>query len=388
MVSNFYIPVEVFLGENATLKVGEVARRFGFKAVVITGKKSSKENGSLQKVLDSLKKHGISEVLIYDEVEPNPIDRNVNDAARLVVEEKVDLIIGLGGGSALDVAKAVSIVSSNEGSVWDYVKYPEGARLVPFYNRPVICIPTTSGTGSEVDRYSVVTNPIRKEKLVVSHSLNYPKVAIIDPLNTTSMSPYLTAVTGFDALTHALESLTNRADNFIAEEYSVKAIRIIAKWLPVAVNEPDNLEARKQMSYAAMLAGIAIDHLGVALIHTLEHPVSAHYPHVAHGVGLAILAPYVTKYNYEYRKDKYSLFAELMGYPSEPHKAVDSLVEFIDTLGLPKTLKDVGVEKEKLDRLTEDVYMLSRHSFIVNPREPKELDEIRELYESAYEGNL
>ncbi len=388
MISNLYIPVEIFFGERATLKVGEVARRFGFKGMIITGRKSSKENGYLDAVIDSLRRHGISDVLIYDEVEPNPIDRMVNEAARQAVEAKVDFIVGLGGGSALDVAKAVSIVSSNEGSVWDYVKYPEGARLVPFYNRPVICIPTTSGTGSEVDRYSVITNPIRKEKLVVSHSLNYPRVALIDPLNTASMSPELTAITGFDALTHALESLTNRAENFIAEEYSVRAIELIAKWLPVAVEEPENLKARKYMSYASMLAGIAIDHLGVALIHTLEHPVSAHYPHVAHGAGLAILAPYITKYNYEFNREKYSLFARLMGYGDKPHEAVDALIDFIDRLNLPKTLKEVGVEYEKLDRLTEDVYMLSRHSFMVNPREPKELEEIREIYERAYTGNL
>ncbi len=388
MVSNFYLPVEVFFGKGATQKVGEVARRFGFKGLIITGRRSSKENGSLQRVLDSLKKNGLQEILIYDKVKPNPTDESVNEAARLAVEEKVDFIVGLGGGSALDAAKAVSIVSSNEGSVWDYVKYPEGARLVPFYNRPVICIPTTSGTGSEVDRYSVISSPMRKEKLVVSHSLNYPKAAVIDPLNTLSMPPELTAITGFDALVHALESLTNRAQNFMAEEYAIKAIGLIARWLPVAVQEPDNLEAREKMSYAAMLAGIAIDHLGVAFIHTLEHPVSAHYPHVAHGAGLAALAPYITQYNYEYNKEKYALFAELMGYGNEAYRAVDALINLIETLGLPKNLKELGVEEGILDRLTEDVYMLSRHSFLVNPREPKELDEIRELYQRAYEGSL
>jgi alcohol dehydrogenase/1,3-propanediol dehydrogenase len=388
MVSNLYIPVEIFFGEGATSKVGEVARRYGFKGIIITGRSSSKENGSLERVIDSLKRHGIEELLVYDRVEPNPLDRTVNEAADIVVKEKIDFIVGLGGGSALDVAKAVSIVSSNEGSVWDYVKYPEGARLVPFYNRPVICIPTTAGTGSEVDRYSVITNPIRKEKLVVSHSLNYPKVALIDPTNTRSMPPSLTAITGFDALTHALESLTNRAENFIAEEYSIKAVELIARWLPVAVEEPDNPKARRYMSYASMLAGIAIDHLGVALIHSLEHPVSAHYPRVAHGAGLAILAPHITKYNYKHNEEKYSLFAELMGYGAKAHKAVDALVELRDRLGLPTSLREVGVEYEKLDRLTEDVYMLSRHSFLINPKEPKDLEEIRKLYEEAYTGQL
>lgn len=387
MVINFYRPVEVFFGRGAVDKVGEVARRYGFKALVVTGKKSSKESGALDRVIRSLNAHGIQEYILYDEVIPNPTDKIVNEGADIAVREKVDFIIGLGGGSALDTAKAISIVSSNEGSVWDYVKYPEGPRLVPYLNRPVICIPTTAGTGSEVNRYSVVTNSIRKEKLVISHSLNYPKVAIIDPELTTTMSPELTAITGFDALTHALESLTNRAENFMAEEYSVKAIELIAKWLPVAIEESENYEAREKLSYASMLAGIAIDHLGVALIHAMEHPVSAHYPEVAHGLGLAVLAPYITKFNYKGNPEKYALFARLMGYREKPELAVDALVNLLERIGLLKTLKDIGVEEYMLDRLTEDVYMLSRHSFLINPVEPS-LDDVRRLYQEAYEGRL
>ncbi len=387
MVVNFYRPVEVFFGKGAIEKAGEVARRYGFKALIVTGKESAKKSGSLDRLIKSLNSHGIHEYILYNEVIPNPTDTIVNEGARIAVEEKVDFIVGLGGGSALDTAKAISIVSSNEGSVWDYVKYPEGPRLVPYLNRPVICIPTTAGTGSEVDKYSVITNSIRKEKLVISHSLNYPKVALIDPELTLTMSPQLTAITGFDALTHALESLTNRAQNFMAEECSIKAIELISKWLPIAVEEPDNYEAREKLSYASMLAGIAIDHLGVALIHAMEHPVSAHYPQVAHGLGLAILAPYITKFNYKGNPEKYALFARLMGYEEKPELAVDALVDFLQRIGLLKTLKEVGVEEEKLDRLTEDVYMLARHSFMINPVEPT-LDDVRELYQKAYEGRL
>ncbi len=387
MVINFYRPVEIFFGKGALDKAGEVARRYGFKVLIVTGKESAKRNGALDRLIRSLNAHGIQEYILYDEVIPNPTAEVVNRGAEIAVREKVDLIVGIGGGSALDSAKAISIVSSNEGSAWDYVKYPEGPRLVPYLNRPVVCIPTTAGTGSEVDRYSVITNPLRKEKLVISHSLNYPKVALIDPELTFSMDRSLTAITGFDALTHALESLTNRAENFMAEEYSVRAIELISRWLPVALEEPENYRARERLSYASMLAGIAIDHLGVALIHAMEHPVSAHYPSVAHGLGLAILAPYVTEFNYKGNPEKYALFAKLMGYEEKPHLAVEALVNFLERIELLNTLKDVGVEEEKLDRLTEDVYMLSRHSFMLNPVEP-DLDDIRKLYQRAYEGRL
>jgi len=387
MVINFYRPVEVFFGQGSIEKAGEVARLFGFKALIVTGRESARKSGSLNRLLESLDKHGVREYYLYNEVIPNPTDMIVNEGARLAVEEKVDMIIGLGGGSALDTAKAISIVSSNEGSAWDYVKYPEGPRLVPYLNRPVICIPTTAGTGSEVNRYSVVTNEIRKEKLVISHSLNYPKVALIDPALTETMDKRLTAITGFDALTHALESLTNRAENFMAEELSVRAVEIISRWLPIAVEEPDNKEARKWMSYASMLAGVAIDHLGVALIHGMEHPVSAHYPEISHGEGLAMLAPYITEFNLEGNPDKYALFARIMGYEEKPTKAVVALVNLLERVGLTRTLRDAGVKESDLDRLTEDVYMLHRHSFTINPKEPS-LDDVRKLYQKAYEGRL
>jgi len=387
MVTNFYRPVEVFFGKGAIDKAGEVARRYGFKALIVTGRESAKRSGALERLIKSLNSHGIQEYVLFNEVMPNPTDVVVNEGARIAVEEKVDFIIGLGGGSVLDSAKAISIVSSNEGSVWDYVKYPEGPRLVPYLSRPVICIPTTAGTGSEVNKYSVVTNSIRKEKLVVSHSLNYPKVALIDPELTMSMSPELTAITGFDALTHALESLTNRAENFMAEECSVKAIELIAEWLPVAVEEPKNYEAREKLAYASMLAGIAIDHLGVALIHAMEHPVSAHYASVAHGLGLAVLSPYITEFNLKGNPEKYALFARLMGYPEKPEKAVDALLDLLERIKLLKTLRDIGVEEDMLDRLTEDVYMLARHSFLINPVEPS-LEDVRELYQRAYEGKI
>ncbi|MFN7065597.1 MAG: iron-containing alcohol dehydrogenase [Aquificaceae bacterium] len=385
MTFDFYLPTEVVFGVGSVDKVGEIARRFGYRALIITGRRSSKEEGYLQRVIESLKKHAIKEVFIFDQIEPNPTDRVVNLASELVVREKIDYVVGLGGGSSLDSAKAVSIVSSNEGYAWDYVNYPEGPGLIPFLNRPVICIPTTAGTGSEVNRYSVISNPIRREKLVLSHSLNYPRVALIDPSLTLSMDRGLTAITGIDALMHALESLTNRLSNFFAEDLAIRAIRLIREWLPIALEEPKNLQARSYMSYAAMLAGMAIDRKRVALIHGMEHPVSAHYPSVAHGEGLASLAVAITEYNYKGNPQKYTLFAELMGYKPKGHQAVKAIEDFLQKVGLRISLRDLGVDRDILERLTEDVYMLSRGLFPINPVEPT-IEDVYRLYEKAYEG--
>ena len=385
MTFDFYLPLEIIFGKGKIKNLGEIAKRYGYRAIIITGKNSTKKNGALEKAINSLKEWRADEIIIYDKAEPNPTDKMVNEASQIVVEEKIDYIVGLGGGSALDTAKAVSIVSSNEGFAWDYVNYPEGPRLIPYLNRPVICIPTTAGTGSEVNRYSVISNPIRKEKLVISHSLNYPKVAIIDPELCLSMSPKLTAITGVDAFIHALESLTNKVENLFADDLAIRALNIIKEWLPVAVAEPDNLKAREWMSYAAMLAGIAIDRKRVALIHGMEHPVSAHYPHVAHAEGLAALAPAITEFNYKGNPKKYALFAEIMGYEPKPEKAVSVVIDLLEKVGLHISLKDLGVEKEKLERLAEDTYMLSRGLFPINPVEPS-MEDILRLYEKAYEG--
>lgn len=382
---DLYLPVEVIFGVGSVNKVGEAGRRFGYRVLIATGKKSTKENGALDRVVESLNRNGAEEIIIFDQIEPNPTDKSVNLASEIVVKEKIDYIIGLGGGSSLDSTKAISIVSSNEGYAWDYVNYPEGPRLIPFLNRPFICIPTTAGTGSEVNRYSVLSNPIRKEKMVISHSLNYPRVAIIDPSLTVSMDRRLTALTGIDALMHALESLTNRLSNFFAEDLAIRAIQIIRRWLPVAIEEPENLQARSYMSYAAMLAGIAIDRKRVALIHGMEHPVSAHYPHIAHAEGLSALGVAITDFNYKGNPEKYALFAELMGYKPEPHMAVKALEDFLEKVGLRLSLKELGVEREKIERLTEDTYMLSRGLFPINPVEPT-TEDIYKLYERAYEG--
>ncbi len=381
----FYLPVEIIFGWGSLEKVGEVAKRFGYRALIVTGKFSAKRYGYLDKAVESLKKNGVSEIIVFDEIEPNPTDKSINRGSEIAIKEKVDLIVGLGGGSALDSAKAISIVSSNEGYAWDYVNYPEGPRLVPFLNRPVICIPTTAGTGSEVNRYSVVSNPIRKEKLVISHSLNYPKCAIVDPSLTVSVDPKQTAITGVDAFMHSLESLTNKIYNPLADEFAIRALQIIREYLPIALEEPQNQKARIMMSYASMLAGIAIDKKRVALIHAMEHPVSAHYPNVAHGAGLSALAVAVTEFNCRGNPEKYALFARLMGYDEKPHKAVDAVVDFLEKVGMRISLRDLGVEEGKLERLAEDVYMTGRGIFPVNPVEPT-MDDIYKLYRSAYIG--
>jgi len=380
---NFYLPVEIFFGKGSLTKAGEIAGRFGLRALVVTGRESARRSGALDLLIRSLRRAGVEEVILYDGVHPNPTDEIVNRGAELAVRERADLIIGLGGGSVLDTAKAVALVSSNEGCAWDYVRYPEGSKLTPYLSRPVVCITTTAGTGSEVNRYAVITNPLRKEKLVMADPLIYPRAALVDPQLTLTMDRELTAETGFDALIHALEALTNRRRNALGEEFALRAIEIIARWLRVAVEEPDNYRAREMMSYASMLAGMAIDQLGVALIHAMEHPVSAHYPEVTHGRGLAPLAPVVTAFNLKGNPEAYALFAKLMGYEEKPANAVRALEDLIEKLPLPRSLKELGVEESAVERLASDTMRLAGRSLESNPIRPS-VSDLEDLFRRAY----
>ncbi len=379
---NYYMPVDIHFGFGAISKVGEIARRFGFKGLIVCGN-SAKRLGYLDKVVSNLVINNIRDIIVFDEIEPNPTDIAVNKGALIASSNQVDFIIGLGGGSVLDAAKAIAIVSSNEGFAWEYVNYPEGPKSIPYYTRPVIAIPTTAGTGSEVNKYSVLSNPNRKEKIAIAHSLNYPKVAIVDPELTMSMDKDLTATTGIDAFYHALESYTNKLENKIAEDFAVKAIKIIFDWLLIAYHEPQNKEARLNMSYAAMIAGIAIDQKRAGLIHSMEHTVSGRFPKIAHAKGLSALGYYITLFNIKKAPQKYQRLAEELGLKDE-HELLNKLKELTIALSLPRSLKDLGLAQDEdiINDLAEDVHFTARGVFNINPADITEED-VRNIYKTS-----
>lgn len=383
---NYYLPTEIFFGEGTLNKVGEVGRRFGFKCLIVTGKSSTKKTGVLDRVISSLIINNIKDVLVFDEVEPNPTDKSVNKAADIATKESVDFIIGLGGGSVLDSAKAVSIVSSNEGYAWDFVLYPEGPKSIPYYNRPLIAIPTTAGTGSEVNKYAVISNPVRKEKLVIANSLCYPKVAIVDPKLTYSMDEDLTKTTGIDAFFHAFESFTNIKINYIADEFASKALKEIPKNLTVLMGDLQNEKARNSMSYSSMIAGIAIDQKRAGIIHVLEHPLSGRYPDIAHAKGLSALSLYVLKFNIENKAPTYKKLLDLFGFEKDT-QILDFLLKLLENLKLPTSIKDLGVKREDIDILVEDVFLTARNALEINPV-PVSIDDVKKIYEMSYEKAL
>ena len=302
----FRSPPTIIYGKGTVTSVGEQAARFGKKAVLVCGKGSLRKSGVLDIIVSSLEKAGVS-CAVYDRVGSDPTTSDVDDGAAFAKENGCDVIVAAGGGSPLDAAKGIGMLLTNGGKVTDYEKTaPEKESL------PIIAIPTTAGTGSEATRYSVITDTDRNIKMLLSTDGIIPKVAILDFAITKSLPPFMTAATGMDALTHAIESYINVNASPMTKMYSLEAIRLISKSLIPAVLDGRNEQAREDMLLAALYAGIAICSAPTALVHSMSRPLGAWF-HIPHGLANAMLLSTVMEYNRPSCPEKFRDIAIAMG---------------------------------------------------------------------------
>jgi alcohol dehydrogenase class IV len=369
---NVFNPVRIHFGNGFINNAGKIAKKYSDIALIVTGKTSMQKSGTLDRLVRILKDAGVNSV-IYDKITPNPTTDEIDEAVRIAKEKGVGLIIGLGGGSPLDSAKAVAVAAKGSIPVWDYLKIEAKETL------PVITIVSTSGTGSEVNRYSVMTNPETSEKPGFGYECMYPKEAIIDPEIMTSMPPYITAATGFDVFVHVIEAFTGRMKNAFSSAYCMQTFYLLKDNLIKAYNEPQNLDARGNMALASALAGLAIDLSGVGIIHALEHPVSGNYPDIAHGAGLAALTVESMKYNLEACKRDFMLIAHHLGVKRAgktddeyAYCLIEKVQEILKSIDLNVSLKDLGVEKETLGKIAKESFATMGFAAQNNPKEVSE----------------
>jgi alcohol dehydrogenase class IV len=301
----------------------------------------------------------------------------------MIREGKYDMVIGLGGGSSLDIAKGVAIMATNPGKVVDYA----GIDLVPKAGLPKILIPTTAGTGSETSRSLVVTDENNVKRSIAS-SFGISDVAILDPMLTLSMPPLVTANTGMDALVHAIESYVSATTTPFAEILAIAAIRLIAHNLPLAYSKGSNLTARYNMLLAASLAGLAFASSRLGIVHGLAYVIDTEY-HLPHGRANAIMLPHVMEFNKTGNLGKFGRIAEAMGEPVgglSPYEAADKSVQAVKNLlaalQVPYRLSQYGIPKEHLPRLIEGGMRQAR-LFVPNPRDVTQED-LRWIYERAF----
>lgn len=386
MTSNvgiFNVLTSVSFGYGALENLTSILETNNFNKVLIVTDKGVRNAGIINQITQKIETANIT---IYDGTLPNPTVTNCEEAYKLYNEHNIDVVIGVGGGSPLDVAKAVAILANNGGSITDY----EGIGRFKNPLTPLIAIPTTAGTASEVTNFTVITDEERHYKLTVGGLNLAAKWAILDPSLTLGLPPSITAATGLDALVHAVESYTSKAANDITKALAREAIRKIGKNLRVAVYNGDNRIAREEMLMGSLLAGLAFNNTRLGNCHAMSHPISAVYG-VAHGVANAVIIPYVMKFNHFAAPELFRDIAEDLGVNLDGFSLVESAQAAADEvrklcidIGLPTDFQSFGVEEEKITDLTADA-MLSGN-ILVNPRKTSAKD-IEDLYIKTIRGD-
>ena len=377
---SFSIPQDIIVGKGSLAKLPEVAKKLGGShGFIISGPHLNKK-GIVRSCADALESVGIK-VDAYTETEGNPSVETVDKATNAFKESGADFIIALGGGSPMDVAKAVGVVAKYGGSITEY----EGGGKVPGDIIPLIAIPTTAGTGSEVTAFSVITDHSRNYKLTVFSYKLIPSYAILDPELLTTAPVSVAAACGIDAMVHALEAYISKDASPFSDAMAEKALELIGKNIRRYVADRTDIEAAEGMLAGSLFAGIAFSWARLGDVHAMSHPVSAFF-NVPHGVANAILLPTIVEYN---ALADYGKYLKIHNYISktpvlenefEPFMLVDLLEELNGQFGIPASLGEVGVTADKFDAMAEDA--MKSGNIAVNPRSTTKQD-VLFLYEKA-----
>jgi len=381
----FKSPARVVFGLNVIEKLGAEITAIGGKKALLVTDPGVKKAGLVGRVEKKLKEASIG-YEVFDKVEANPRLSTVHAGAAVYREQKCDLIIGIGGGSPLDAAKAIGVKATHEGSVADYTR--RGGKPVQDILPPLIAIPTTSGTGSEVTWFSVLTDPEVKSKIVIATPIIAADIALVDPGMTQTMPPEVTAFTGMDALTHAVEAYVSIKATPFSDTLALKAIELIGANLREAVGNGDNLKARSNMMLGSTIAGIAFANSSVGLVHAVAHALGGQFD-IAHGIANAVMLPLVMQYNLIAAPGKYADIAYALGEDVEgltemesARISVEAVQELSEDIGIPTDLRKLGADPSLIDVLADESESQTG-SYPFNPRKVKKED-VRAMFKDAF----
>lgn len=366
---SYELPTKIEFGAGVAGRVAERVEGCDGRKALLVADPGALAAGVVDKVTEAFEKASIPYVLFSD-IEPEPDAKGIVEAVELARSEGCDAVVGVGGGSALDSAKAIAVMLNNEGHIRDYA----GQNLVPKPGVPMIAMPTTAGTGSEVTIWSVISEKDRKIKYGVGSPYTTATVALCDPELTLTLPPHITASTGMDALAHALESYVNKTTQPISEALSIRAMELVARSLRTAVVAGENLQARSDMLLASLLAAMAFNPTRLGIAHALVMPIGANYK-IPHSVGVAILLPEVMRFNLIGNLDKFVTIARIFGESTDglPKRdaaelSVKAIRRFSEDLGIPDGLGRYGVEDDLLYDLAKEGIVTG--NIPVNPRTP------------------
>ena len=384
MTRRFILNEVSYFGPGARKELPGEVRRLGLHKAFVCTDKDLIKFGVAQKVLDVLEEAGIP-YEVFSEIKQNPTVTNVKKGLEAYANSGADFILAIGGGSSIDTAKAVGIITNNPEFA-DVVSL-EGVADTKHKAVPIIALPTTAGTAAEVTINYVITDEENEKKMVCVDPNDIPAIAIVDAELMYTLPRSLTAATGLDALTHAIEGLITKGAWEMSDMFEIKAIEMIARHLETAVNEPTNAEARDGMAVAQYIAGMAFSNVGLGAVHGMAHPLGAIFD-IPHGVANALLLPIVMEYNAPAAFDKYVTIAKAMSAYTEgmtreeaAKAAVDAVRQLSIRVGIPQHLAELGIKETDLPRLAKAAY-----ADVCTPGNPREVTEndLLELYKKAY----
>ncbi|WP_302820887.1 iron-containing alcohol dehydrogenase [Fusobacterium ulcerans] len=351
----YYIPPINLLGRGCLAELKQLLSTMGCKKALVVSDKFLMGNGTVKKVTDILKGAGV-DFVVYDEPKPNPTVKNVEDGYRILTDEKCDLVVSIGGGSPQDCGKAIAVLATNGGNIKDY----EGVNKTKNKSLPIIAITTTAGTSAEVTINYVITDEERHVKMIMVDTNSLAAITVNDPELMMSKPAPLTAATRMDALTHAIEAVVAKGAMDVTDCTALYAIKEIFDYLPRAVKDGSDIEAREQMCYSCFLNGIAFSNAGLGNVHAMAHQLGGLYD-LPHGVCNAMLLPIVEEENAKNAPEKFRVIAQTIGYDAAgktDKECVDYVIGRIKALseevGIPKSLKEVGVDNPDFELLAEN----------------------------------
>jgi alcohol dehydrogenase class IV len=381
---NWNYPTKVKFGAGRIAELPDACKELGMKRPLIVTDPGLAALPMIKDAVAACEKAGLG-VAVFSDIKSNPNGKNVEDGLNVLRAGKHDGVVAFGGGSALDAGKAIALMAGQKRPIWDFEDVGDNwLRVDPAGVAPIIAVPTTSGTGSEVGRVSVITKEDTHQKKLIFHPKVQPSIVIDDPALTIGLPPKITAATGMDALAHCFEAYCAPGYHPMAEGIALEGMRLIKEWLPIAVRDGKNLEARSHMMAAATMGATAFQK-GLGAIHSLSHPVGAVYD-THHGLTNAVVMPYVMQFNRQAIEEKMTRLAAYLGLKNPGYQAVlDWVLALRKEIGIPHTLKDIGVGTDKLDSLSQEAF--NDPSTGGNPV-PAGVPEMKQMFIASIEGRL
>lgn len=382
MVRVFSTTPRIIMGSGSVKTIGTEVKKRGIARVLIVTDKGVISAGLMKSLEESLKASRIK-YAVFDRVEPDPRYEIVAECVEAARQSKAQMLIGLGGGSPMDITKVSAVMLTNKGPIGSYF----GIDLIPRPGLPTILIPTTAGTGSEVTPIAILSDEGEKLKKGIVSPYLYPTMGILDPDLTVGLPPAVTAATGMDALIHAIEAYTSINATTITDMFCIKAIELIYRNIRIAYAKGDNMEARTAMMEGALLAGIAFANAGVTAVHAFAYPIGAEF-HIPHGIANTLMLPHVIRFNVLGNLEKFAQLAKPFGIPVEGLDnlaIVDRVIAAIDRLAddirVPRHLADFGVKEKDIPVLADGVMKVTR--LLANNPRTLTLEDAKRIYKAA-----